>query len=156
MTAIERIGKVLMVIYPIKDPIPLKRAGCIFEVYAISCHPGCGLEQKVRSNKSYGQGDDWKVIEASVGYGKLDRMVVDVFAKWLGQEVRRRIVDYKGDDYLKSIEMSISLAGLYRLQGEYDLAKPLFTSSLEKRTEILGLDHPKTLESMHDLATLYK
>ncbi len=48
-----------------------------------------------------------------------------------------------------------SLAMLYKKQGEYAKALPLYEECLTLRKVVLGESHPDTLSSMNDLATLY-
>jgi tetratricopeptide (TPR) repeat protein len=48
-----------------------------------------------------------------------------------------------------------NLAILYRNQGRYDEAEPLYLETLEARRRISGDDHPHTLSSKHNLAVLY-
>jgi len=47
------------------------------------------------------------------------------------------------------------MANVYRYQGKYDLAEPLYVECLEKSKVLLGLDHPDTLTSMNNVANLY-
>jgi Flp pilus assembly protein TadD len=49
-----------------------------------------------------------------------------------------------------------NLALLYKSQGKYDAAEPLYLECLGKRKATLGADHPSTLRSMNNLALLYK
>jgi len=45
---------------------------------------------------------------------------------------------------------------LYKKQGDYDKAEPLFVEALEGRRLKLGDTHPHTLESWNNLIELYK
>jgi tetratricopeptide (TPR) repeat protein len=47
------------------------------------------------------------------------------------------------------------LAGLYRSQGRYSEAEPLFLQALEICRSQLGNDHPHTATSLNNLASLY-
>ena len=49
-----------------------------------------------------------------------------------------------------------NLAGLYKSQGKYDEAEPLYVDCLDKTRTALGDRHPSTLTSMNNLAGLYK
>lgn len=44
----------------------------------------------------------------------------------------------------------------YRSLGEYDAAEPLLERALADRRDVLGVEHPDTLRSFNDLATLYR
>ena len=48
------------------------------------------------------------------------------------------------------------LASLYRVQGRYSEAEPLYKRALAARERVLGPEHPLTLRSMHNLSTLYQ
>jgi tetratricopeptide (TPR) repeat protein len=48
-----------------------------------------------------------------------------------------------------------NLAGLYKSQGRYPEAEPLYRRSLQIREQQLGADHPDTATSLNNLAALY-
>jgi tetratricopeptide (TPR) repeat protein len=55
------------------------------------------------------------------------------------------------------VAMSLNnLALLYRSQGKYEEAKPLFRSALEKRKRLLGEEHPDVAKSQWSLGALYQ
>ena len=45
---------------------------------------------------------------------------------------------------------------MYRSQGRYDDAEPLFEEALSIHRRVLGADHPDTAISLNDLASLYR
>jgi tetratricopeptide (TPR) repeat protein len=49
-----------------------------------------------------------------------------------------------------------NLAALYRAEGRYDEAEPLYREALERRRAVLGPIHPDTLTSLNNLAFLYE
>ena len=49
-----------------------------------------------------------------------------------------------------------NLAWLYRLQGKYAEAEPLYQRSLAIREKALGPEHPDVAQSLNNLALLYK
>ena len=49
-----------------------------------------------------------------------------------------------------------NLAELYRAQGKYDQAEPLYKRSLAIREKALGPDHPDVATSLNNLAALYR
>ena len=48
-----------------------------------------------------------------------------------------------------------NLAGLYRNQGRYSEAEPLYQQALEIRKRLLGEEHPDVASSLNNLAGLY-
>jgi tetratricopeptide (TPR) repeat protein len=55
------------------------------------------------------------------------------------------------------VAMSLNnLAGLYRSQGKYEEAEPLYRSALEKRKRLLGEEHPDIAISQWNLGVLYQ
>ena len=49
-----------------------------------------------------------------------------------------------------------NLAELYRVQGQYAQAEPLYKRSLAIREKALGPDHPDVADSLNQLALLYR
>jgi tetratricopeptide (TPR) repeat protein len=49
-----------------------------------------------------------------------------------------------------------NLAELYRIQGQYPEAEPLYKRSLAIREKAQGADHPDVAESLNNLAELYR
>jgi tetratricopeptide (TPR) repeat protein len=47
-----------------------------------------------------------------------------------------------------------NLAVLYLKQGRYDEAEPLYLEALEARKRLLGDDHPRTANTLYNLACL--
>ena len=48
-----------------------------------------------------------------------------------------------------------NLAELYRVQGDYAAAEPLYKRALAIREKTLGAQHPSTATSLNNLALLY-
>ncbi len=61
-----------------------------------------------------------------------------------------------GADHPDTLTSKNNLAALYRVQGQYAKAEPLFKEVLEARTAKLGAGHPHTLISKNNLALLYQ
>jgi tetratricopeptide (TPR) repeat protein len=49
-----------------------------------------------------------------------------------------------------------NLAELYRVQGNYGAAEPLYQRALRIRETALGPDHPDVATSLNNLAALYR
>ena len=47
------------------------------------------------------------------------------------------------------------MAGLYKSQGKYKEAEPLYQQALALRQKLLGDDHPDVATSLNNLASLY-
>ena len=55
-----------------------------------------------------------------------------------------------------ALESKNDLAVLYKEQGDYDKAEPLFLEALNGRHLKLGDTHPHTLQSLNNLIDLYE
>ncbi|KAJ3129286.1 Kinesin light chain 3 [Nowakowskiella sp. JEL0407] len=121
MNAIESLGNVLMVLMPWDDPIPLKRAWCVFELYACTFtksrfevgiphlekqkflndlkeHPGKYdlMLGSVKSENSQAFKKEDKdaihdVIRQKIGFGTMDQMLFNVFRSWMIRTFRSHI-----------------------------------------------------------------
>ena len=49
-----------------------------------------------------------------------------------------------------------NLALLYKTQGRYTEAEPLFIQALDMRKKLLGAEHPSVATSLNNLAALYE
>jgi eukaryotic-like serine/threonine-protein kinase len=61
-----------------------------------------------------------------------------------------------GEENPDTLNSMHNLAVLYRDEGKYAQAEPLFTRVLEVRRRVLGQEHPRTLNTMLTLAMLYR
>ncbi len=100
-----------------------------------------------------GAGIEWEILNQEVigltRGGEYDRGVV-VAKKAL--EVAEKNVGPNHPDVATSLN---NLAELYRNQGLYAQAEPLYRRALAIREKALGLDHPSLATSLNNLATLY-
>ena len=224
-SAIGQFGRVIMVLSPWNNPLPFKRAWCVFEAYCaavtkskfeiamgkteqekfladMKARPKESIDQMLATIRSERcqcsvQSDIvgiFSVIETTVGFQKLDSLVFERYRDWViavsmrslhesTQQSERinllRVIGllYQGqgkfsiaESYLKQhyelsknaygedskvhIDSMNDLAEIYH-QRSFFKARPLFLKCLEKRTSLLGEDHPDTLESLSNLAGLY-
>ncbi|KAJ3253235.1 Kinesin light chain 3 [Chytriomyces hyalinus] len=123
MSAIKKMGQVVMVLIPWSEPIPLTRAWCIFEIYstvktgsvfdvAMPLSDQAGLISALRNNprmfydllakfesrnaeatNPIDKDRIFQVIAETVGFHTLDKMVLDVFRDW-AESLMCWIVDY--------------------------------------------------------------
>jgi tetratricopeptide (TPR) repeat protein len=61
---------------------------------------------------------------------------------------------FPGGDYRLNVSLS-TLAGVYRAQGKFDQAEPLYRRSLEVVEGVVGNEHPDYASSLSNLALLY-
>ncbi len=59
------------------------------------------------------------------------------------------------ENHPDTLSSMVNLAELYRTQGHYDKALPLYITCLEQRKSTLGENHPDTINSMIYLAAFY-
>jgi tetratricopeptide (TPR) repeat protein len=118
-------------------------------------------------------------IEARLGDERNDKLLATLYSR-MGQICGSRIeqgeaiqyqaelqeaLDYfcKAAEIQTALELESDLASslawqgdLYRTQGRYAEAEPLFVRSLEILENQLGVDHPNVAQSLNNLALLYK
>ena len=61
-----------------------------------------------------------------------------------------------GSEHPRVARTMNSLANLYRAQGDYSKAEPLYRRALEIFEKALGIDHPDLVETLKGLAILYR
>ena len=103
----------------------------------------------------------FEAIESTVGFSKINGLIFDRLRDWVVEVVQAEL----GSRRAKLAKQQLSesdimdyvniLAELYRHQGKYVEAEPLFVKCLETRRTVLGAAHPNTLSSMNGLAALY-
>jgi hypothetical protein len=89
------------------------------------------------------------------GFSGLDRSVLSTMTEWLEQQLEQEIsvAAASGQEDMEC-RMMYALAEIFRRKGDYDHALPLFEECLAKRKRVLGEDHPDTLSSLNNLASL--
>ena len=184
--AIKQLGHTVMVMAPWNDPIPYKRAWCIFEAYCTnitgakfeiamsskeqkafieqckydSTGPICQMLSDVDAEKSDAYNPDDKerihtVIREEIGFAGLNSMLFEQLREWV-IAVGLKELKLSEEDSEEQMAFMNMVGTLYRDQGKYDLAEPLYEESFSKHEKKLGSDHSSTLESMNNLATLYR
>jgi serine/threonine protein kinase len=66
------------------------------------------------------------------------------------------LTEVVGADHPSPLTTRHGLAELYRDQGKYEKAEPLYLELLRLREKVLGADHPYTLDAKNNLAVLYR
>lgn len=66
------------------------------------------------------------------------------------------VAEQLGPEHPDTARALNNLASIYRIQGKYFEAEPLYFRAITIREKICGADHPQTAESLNSLAALYK
>ena len=186
ISAIGRMGQMVMVMTPWDNPICLTRAWCLIELYA--CRSSCSLfcvalppherarfvEQicnragafynmlsQVNTAKSEcSRESDRDRIFAAVrglqgGFTELDRCVLQTMTEWLERQLEQEITDAAAaGQHDTEYRLMSALGGLHRDQGNYGRALPLYEDCLARSRRILGEDHPDSLASLNNVASV--
>ncbi|MEM8640686.1 MAG: tetratricopeptide repeat protein [Cyanobacteria bacterium P01_G01_bin.54] len=83
----------------------------------------------------------------------IHRGSVDQAIAWLNKAAQLQAAQDRDQTALAT--MLNNLAELYRVQGKYEQAEPLFLQALEIRKKVLGEDHSDVALSLNNLAALY-
>ena len=180
-SAIEQFGRTVIVLAPWHDPIPLRRGWCLFELYCtivtgsklevamsksntdtfikdISREP-VSMIKKMQATIDVEKSECWKqedkqrifdLVRKEVGFVQVNKMIFNRMREWIIESAESaRAMDKDNLTLLSSV------ATLYRNQGRYSEAEPLYLECLKKRKLELGDSHPDTLSAMNNLANLY-
>jgi tetratricopeptide (TPR) repeat protein len=182
-SAIESFGRTVMVLAPWDHPIPLTRAWCLWELYCtaqtqskfevamtgsarmhfiddVLVDSGGSINRMlsqidVKNSECFKSEDRERIFEAiksSVGFSELNRMVFEKLRDWVIDAMREEMDKDKNSTDARYLT---ALAGLYKGQGKFAEAEPLYVKCLEVRKQTFGEDHRITLNSMNELAVLY-
>jgi tetratricopeptide (TPR) repeat protein len=184
-SAIAEFGHVVMVMAPWSDPIPLTRAWCLFELYCIADTPNGKFEvamsrseqakfldsvsedpeaelnnmlaaidcERSECNKPADRDAIFAVVREVIGFMNINKIVFEQLRNWMISVTEAAVQAEPVEN--RKILFEHTLAQIYRHQGMYDKAEPLFASCVEQRTQSLGDMHPDTLTSTECLALLY-
>ncbi|ORY34530.1 TPR-like protein, partial [Rhizoclosmatium globosum] len=155
LTAIKKMKNVVMILEPVHDPIPLKRAWCIFELYAciktssefhVAMAPTQAskfLESLKRDpaefynllaavNTETAQATNpadlakiSQIVREEVGYIEMDRMVFRVFNEWIVKRLQD-LVDASDSDALLGASWKYALGRIFKARNEYEKAILLY------------------------------
>ena len=181
-SAIKEFQRVVMVLAPWGNPIPLQRAWCLFEIYcAIDTNSRFEIAMTPPEREKFIQDMriDAKVVTKMIGNINVERsqawnqndrdkifqavQTIDggfatlnrlVFGL-LESLVITEVKDALNDTEGQDETLILALASLYSDQGQYELAEPLYMKCLEIDKIKLGEGHPNVLGSMNNLGLLY-
>jgi hypothetical protein len=111
----------------------------------------------IQAEKSQCLGEDdrnriFSVVRETVGFAKINSMVFEQYRDWV-ISVSMDALENCIDD-LERLRLLRVVGMLYLGQGGNREAAPFLNECFDKRTSILGENHPDTLVSMDNLATL--
>lgn len=183
-SAIKQFGRTVMVLAPWNDPLPLRRAWCIFELYCTAATKSRFEVAMNRFNKNLflesirkegiveinkmlavvdaersecdKEEDRNRIFEVAniVGFKKLNAMVFEQLRGWVISVVLEEID--KETNQEKIFELKHQLANLYSSQAKYDLAEPLYLECLAG-FKSLTIVHPFMIKTINNnLGFLYQ
>ena len=184
-SAIEKFGYTVMVLCPWDDPIPLKRAWCIWELYCTCVSNSTfaialsdenqkqflndilnnteGAINKMlavinaENSECFKPEDKFKIFEIVKKEVGFHNINAMIFEQMRDWVIKTTVSFMNNEHNAENLTQTMSaLACLYENQGKYDLAEPLSVDCLKQRKAILGESHPDTLGSVNNLAGLYK
>ncbi len=179
--AIQSFGRTVMVLAPWNDPLPLQRGWCIWELYCtiegkckfdvamspasteqfiadVDADPVHVIDKMLATidtsrSECYKAEDRERIHDAirrTVGFDELNRRIFEIMRGWVISKYEERYKALEGF----CVPMN-NLALLYKNQGDYEKAQPLFEECLKIRKDVLGDKNLETLSSMNNLAGLY-
>ena len=89
------------------------------------------------------------VIREEIGFAGLNSMLFKQLREWV-ITVGLKELKLSEEDSEEQMAFMNMVGTLYRDQGKYDLAEPLYEESFSKHEKKLGSDHSSTLESMNN------
>ena len=94
-----------------------------------------------------------RVITNTVGYHKINAMVLEQVRKWVICVALKELGDAKGEK--EKLVLQNTVGELYNQQGKYEEAESHLKPCFVGREALLGEHHPDTMLSAHNLGTLY-
>ncbi|TPX76320.1 hypothetical protein CcCBS67573_g02396 [Chytriomyces confervae] len=164
LQAVEAIGRVVMILMPWRDPVPLKRAWCVYELYA--CHLTRSrfefavtraekaafmdwlfwhvesffleLQQVGCAQSQATKASDRKaifaVIKSGIGFVKLDLLVLNTVREWVRIQIQRKIKN----------EPSVN-RGWLEVYKEFREVENAFDDAVRRATKLFGTRNPHLL-----------
>lgn len=180
--AIKKIGNTVMVLAPWQNPVPLRRAWCLFEVYCTQITDSefhvalSNSEEKkfidslisdfgaidnmlaqidVEQSEARNRADKDKIFDiiiGQVGFDNLNKMVLNRMHVWIIDTAVKMMQSYTPENKPK---LQLALGALYNKRGEFAEAEKYIMQSLETRRKLFGEANIQTLQSVNSLGLLY-
>ncbi|KAJ3221515.1 Kinesin light chain 3, partial [Chytriomyces hyalinus] len=164
LQAVQAIGRVVMILMPWRDPVPLKRAWCVYELYA--CHltrsrfdfavtraekaafmdwlvwhvESFFLEhqhvgcRQSQATKASDRKAIFAVIKSGIGFVKLDLLVLNTVRDWVRVQIQRKIKN----------EPAVS-RGWLEVYKDFKDVEEAFDDAVRRATKIFGTRNPHLL-----------
>jgi tetratricopeptide (TPR) repeat protein len=111
--------------------------------------------EKSKSFKPDDRDRIFEVIRDEIGFSKLNAMIFECYREWVIETSLSALQDCT-EDSVEHADMLLVVGALLMGQGNYEMAELYGQSSLNKRKDARVENHPKTLNSMNNLAILYQ
>ena len=149
-TAIKDFNHTVMILMPWRDPIPLQRCWCLYELY-------CSYEKDCRFEVAMGKKGYREFVDA---VENAKEGAVSVTNKMLATIDICKAGAFKQEDKEMILNAVRGTVGLTRLNGVVlslmrDWVVQVYSSEYQRRVGLSGASHPDTLNSMNNLADIY-
>ncbi|KAJ3119198.1 Kinesin light chain 3 [Physocladia obscura] len=181
--AIAKIGNLVLVMLPWSDPLPLKRAWCVYEIYAsvnsnskfyVALPPQeqeAFVESILMNNVAFyeilkysssevsrcrhktDQNAIFNVIRESIGFFKLDKLVFSTFFDWIVNLSKQRLAAVSSEE--GKCEWLGVLGTFYYENSNYQAAEEYVLREYETCKITFGESHKNTLTAMNSLSAIY-
>ena len=181
-TAIQNIGRTVMVLSPWENPVPFTRAWCLFEIFCtvdtntIFEVAMCKAQKEalvraasddlrnfrnmitiidVENSEAWNPADLEKifhVVKNTVGFPVINSTVLSEVRKWLIDTLKKE-VKMATEEYSK-LKLMNTLGLLHYENGNYDLAFDILKECLDRLNEIEGKESHPSIQRMNNLAIM--
>ncbi|KAJ3130654.1 Kinesin light chain 3 [Physocladia obscura] len=177
---IAKIGNLVLVMLPWSDPLPLKRAWCVYEIYAsvksnskfyVALPPNeqeTFIESIMADNLTFyeilkysnsevshcqhqsDQDEIFNVIRRSIGFSKLDQLVFSTFFNWIVNLSESKLAKASSNE--EKCAWLAALGNFHYENGSSNAAEQYFSRAYETCKLVFGDTHKQTLQAMNNLA----
>ena len=180
-TAVQSIGETMIFLSPWHSPSMLTRAWCLYEI-SCSNRLSVAISRKQREEFCKTLREDFDSIIASLcvidlekasawlkedqdrifevvggmdgGFHVFNVQIVGMIRKWVAQSARQMVEEVGEGAVGEQLADLIRTAILLGDQGELEEAKAMYEHALAGYEKSLGINHPDTLDTIHNFAAL--